>query len=138
MTEETKEEQKETTEATPPAEEAQEVKEEVKETAEAAPPAEEAPEVKEEAQEAAEAALPAEEAPEVKETAEAAPPPEKAAAAEEKVIVYKKEKPTNCEECNKALSKKSWYYRNGNYYCNKKCWKAFSMKAQEEAEGAGG
>ena len=100
----------------------EEPKEEQKETTEAAPPAEEAPEVKEEA----------------KEAAEAAPPPEKATATEEKVIVYKKEKPTNCEECNKALSKKSWYYRNGNYYCNKKCWKAFSKKAQEEAEGAGG
>lgn len=36
----------------------------------------------------------------------------------------KKEKPAACEKCGKKLSEKSWYFRNGKYFCNKKCWKA--------------
>ena len=34
------------------------------------------------------------------------------------------EKPSTCAKCGKSLNKKSWYYRNGKYYCNKRCWKA--------------
>jgi len=33
------------------------------------------------------------------------------------------EKPTNCMKCNKRLKRKTWYYRNGGYYCSKGCWK---------------
>jgi hypothetical protein len=32
------------------------------------------------------------------------------------------EKQTNCLACNKPLRKLKHYYRNGKYYCNKKCW----------------
>jgi len=31
-------------------------------------------------------------------------------------------KPKNCCFCNKALKRRNWYYRNGKYYCKKKCW----------------
>lgn len=34
------------------------------------------------------------------------------------------EKPATCTKCGKKLSRKSWYYRNGRYYCNKRCWKS--------------
>ena len=29
----------------------------------------------------------------------------------------------NCAECKKAIFKKKRYYRNGEYYCNKNCFK---------------
>ncbi len=37
-------------------------------------------------------------------------------------------KPTNCMQCNKRLKRKNWYYRNGSYFCNKRCWKATLKK----------
>ena len=40
-------------------------------------------------------------------------------------------KPTNCKKCNKHLSRKSWYYRNGEYYCTKRCWKLATAKKEE-------
>ena len=46
-------------------------------------------------------------------------------------------KPTNCKNCNKKLSKKKWYYRNGNYFCNKRCWQAFDAKEKQEAKKEG-
>jgi len=30
---------------------------------------------------------------------------------------------TNCLGCNKPLRRSKTYYRNGKYYCTKKCWK---------------
>lgn len=32
------------------------------------------------------------------------------------------EKQTNCLSCNKPLRKVKTYYRNGKFYCSKKCW----------------
>ena len=32
----------------------------------------------------------------------------------------------NCAGCNKPMRKAKRYYRNGKYYCNKKCWKTAS------------
>jgi hypothetical protein len=43
-----------------------------------------------------------------------------------------KGRPSNCANCNKRLSKKNWYYRNGNYFCNKKCFKAYVAKIEEK------
>ncbi len=43
------------------------------------------------------------------------------------------DRPTNCPICNKRLSRKSWYYRNGQYYCKKRCWETAQEKAKEEA-----
>jgi len=33
------------------------------------------------------------------------------------------EKQTNCPACNKPIRKLKRYYRDGKFYCNKKCWK---------------
>lgn len=42
------------------------------------------------------------------------------------------EKQTNCLACNKPLKKITRYYRNGKFYCNKKCWRTAVLKAKEE------
>jgi len=44
----------------------------------------------------------------------------------------KKERPEECVVCNKSL-KKRWYYREGDYYCGKSCWK----KAKKSKEKSG-
>ena len=44
------------------------------------------------------------------------------------------EKQTNCLACNKPLKKIRQYYRNGKYYCSKKCW-LNSKKPKEQEEG---
>ncbi|MCM8797589.1 MAG: hypothetical protein NC923_06940 [Candidatus Omnitrophica bacterium] len=46
----------------------------------------------------------------------------------------KEEKQTNCLNCNKPIKKLKRYYRNGKFYCNKKCWRAFVKKQKEEAK----
>jgi len=48
----------------------------------------------------------------------------------------KKEKPDKCEQCGKALSRVKWYYRNGGYYCTKRCWKEFKIKQEGEKKKA--
>jgi len=43
------------------------------------------------------------------------------------------EKQTNCLACNKPIQKLKRYYRNGKFYCNKKCWhKAVKSKKEEK------
>lgn len=37
-------------------------------------------------------------------------------------------KPSNCTQCNKPLKRGNWYYRNGKFYCNKRCWKKSTEK----------
>ena len=59
---------------------------------------------------------------------------EQKTATEEKPAV---EKQTNCLGCNKPLKKLRSYYRNGKFYCTKKCWlKAVKKTATPEGEGA--
>ena len=41
-----------------------------------------------------------------------------------------------CASCDKRISRKSWYYRNGHYFCTKRCWVTAKAKAAEEAEKA--
>ena len=38
----------------------------------------------------------------------------------------------NCAQCGKPLKRKTEYYRNGRYYCNKRCWKKTKEKPKEE------
>jgi len=52
--------------------------------------------------------------------------------AEEKTKVNKKEKFGNCGGCAKPIKKIKRYYRNGKYYCTKKCFKAFLAKAKKD------
>ncbi len=33
------------------------------------------------------------------------------------------EKQTNCLACNKQLKRIKLYYRDGKFYCTKRCWK---------------
>lgn len=40
------------------------------------------------------------------------------------------EKQTNCLGCNKPLKKLRRYYRNGKFFCTKKCW----LKSRKPAE----
>lgn len=42
------------------------------------------------------------------------------------------EKQTNCLACNKPIKKLRRYYRDGKFYCTKKCWKDFLAKSKEE------
>ena len=42
------------------------------------------------------------------------------------------EKQTNCLACNKPIRKLKRYYRDGKFYCSKKCWKVALEKAKEE------
>ncbi len=42
------------------------------------------------------------------------------------------EKQANCLACNKPIKKLKRYYRNGKFYCNKRCWRKATLKAKEE------
>ncbi len=42
------------------------------------------------------------------------------------------EKQTNCLACNKPIKKLKRYYRDGKFYCSKKCWENFLTKQKEE------
>lgn len=44
------------------------------------------------------------------------------------------EKQTNCLGCAKPLKKLKRYYRNGKFYCSKKCWYSFLKKPKEETK----
>lgn len=39
-----------------------------------------------------------------------------------------KEVQANCLACNKQIKKLKRYYRNGKFYCNKKCWRNYIKK----------
>ncbi|MCX5703890.1 MAG: hypothetical protein NT066_05315 [Candidatus Omnitrophica bacterium] len=41
------------------------------------------------------------------------------------------EKQTNCLSCNKPIRKLKRYYRDGKFYCSKKCWRNFLAKSKE-------
>ncbi|MBI4353419.1 MAG: hypothetical protein HY593_05790 [Candidatus Omnitrophica bacterium] len=54
--------------------------------------------------------------------------------AQEKPKRVKKKKswPTNCAQSNKRIRRRSWYYRNGMYFANKKCFKLYQKQKEEE------
>ena len=62
------------------------------------------------------------------EPAKAEAPAAAAPAAPEKV------KPANCASCNKSIKGKRWYYRNGKFYCTKRCWKTAQKKEAKPEE----
>jgi hypothetical protein len=45
------------------------------------------------------------------------------------------EKQTNCLACNKLIKKLKRYYRDGKFYCSKKCWRAFIDKSKPQGDG---
>ena len=46
------------------------------------------------------------------------------------------DRPNQCSSCNKRMSRKSWYYRNGQYFCKKRCFETAKAKAVQEAAKA--
>ena len=44
----------------------------------------------------------------------------------------KAEKQTNCLACNKLIKKLKHYYRDGQFYCSKRCWRTFKDKTKTE------
>lgn len=42
--------------------------------------------------------------------------------------VKPQEKQTNCLGCNKPIKKLKRYYRDGKFYCSKKCWRNYINK----------
>lgn len=44
------------------------------------------------------------------------------------------EKQTNCLACNKPIKKLKRYYRNGKFYCTKRCWENHLAKSKEPAK----
>jgi len=45
------------------------------------------------------------------------------------------EKQTNCLGCSKPIKKIKRYYRDGKYYCTKKCWRKYlTEKRAKESE----
>ncbi|MFH0935992.1 MAG: hypothetical protein V1828_03975 [Candidatus Omnitrophota bacterium] len=58
-------------------------------------------------------------------------------ATPEKPKVQEQPKPeeqTNCLICNKPIKKLTRYYRNGKFYCGRKCWRTAKEKAKKESQ----
>ena len=66
----------------------------------------------------------------------AAPAVQATPAKEEKkeALPVKQEKPANCAGCKKSIRNKRWYYRNGKYYCTKRCWSTTTKKPAKSEE----
>ncbi len=45
-------------------------------------------------------------------------------------------RPAMCTSCGKRLTRKQWYYRNGQYFCKRRCWVKESAKVSAEAAKA--
>lgn len=45
-------------------------------------------------------------------------------------------RPATCASCGKRLNRKQWYYRNGNYFCKRRCWVTEAEKVATEAAKA--
>jgi hypothetical protein len=41
------------------------------------------------------------------------------------------ERQTNCLACNKPIKKLKRYYRDGKFYCTKKCWQNYLQSKKE-------
>ena len=42
-------------------------------------------------------------------------------------------RPATCVSCGKRLNRKQWYYRNGRYFCKRRCWVTEQDKAKTDA-----
>ena len=58
------------------------------------------------------------------------------AEAAPKKLKKKKSRPTNCAQSNKRIRRKDWYYRDGKYFANKKCFKLYVVQEAEKAKKA--
>ena len=57
-----------------------------------------------------------------------------AAVTQEQPKAPQEEKQTNCLGCSKPLKKIRRYYRDGKFYCGKKCWRTVKEKATKDKE----
>jgi len=46
------------------------------------------------------------------------------------------EKQTNCPNCNKQIKRLTRYYRDGIFYCAKKCWRITVEKSKQKETDA--
>ena len=46
------------------------------------------------------------------------------------------DRPAACASCGKRLNRKSWYYRNGKFFCKRRCWVTENAKAVDAAKAA--
>lgn len=60
--------------------------------------------------------------------------PQAQTKAKTEVAKPEAEKQTNCLGCNKPIKKLSRYYRDGKFYCSKKCWKKNVKEKAKEAK----
>ena len=70
-------------------------------------------------------------------SASPAPASEGAAPAKDEkkaAAPVKQERPVNCAGCKKSIKNKRWYYRNGKYYCTKRCWGTTNKKPAKTEE----
>jgi len=44
------------------------------------------------------------------------------------------DRPSACAHCGKRLSRKQWYYRNGAFFCKRRCWEDAKAKAAQEGQ----
>ncbi|HNX91359.1 MAG TPA: hypothetical protein PKY78_07610 [Candidatus Omnitrophota bacterium] len=47
-----------------------------------------------------------------------------------------RQRPAECAGCGKANKKEMWYYRNGGFYCNKRCYQKKLLDLKKKAEAA--
>ncbi len=52
----------------------------------------------------------------------------------EETTVVRRTKSTNCAFCGKLVRRIKMYYRNGKYYCSKRCFKKMQEKLAKEKE----
>lgn len=45
-------------------------------------------------------------------------------------------RPAACASCGKRLNRKQWYYRNGKFFCKRRCWVTETAKAAKDAAAA--
>ncbi len=55
--------------------------------------------------------------------------------SEETAVVHRV-KSTNCASCGKLIRRKEMYYRNGKYFCGKRCFKKMQEKMAQEGAGS--
>lgn len=47
-------------------------------------------------------------------------------------------RPATCASCGKRLGRKHWYYRNGKFFCTRRCWETDRAKAADSPKAAAG
>jgi len=70
-----------------------------------------------------------------KQETQGAAPEQAAAPAEKGKSAAKVEIPKNCGACKKPI-RKIRYYRNMQFFCNRKCWETFKTEAQKKQKEA--